>query len=159
MASGFPDTPNRTAFGPTFQDKRPVVDPTKELGSQVFNLMAWQMAGAGIVCPRAMIIYDGSTPATTYQALAWDPNGLLGNISITKQGTGEYDVDFASTYTDQNGTAVSFSVRGAMAFGQDAPSQVQAVVTIGEDSPQQVTVYVGNQAGTPQDATVLILVW
>ena len=42
MGKGFPNIPSRTAFGPTFENKHPVVSPTRQLDAATMNLVAWQ---------------------------------------------------------------------------------------------------------------------
>ncbi len=163
MASGYPDTPNRTAYGPTYLDKRPVLDPAKEPSAALMNLIAWQLAGASATVARAVIIFDPTLNAglggITYQSLAWDSNGTGSAVPFVIQGVGDYDFNFAATYPDQNDVETQFIVRAAMAFGQNAASQVQATTQVRVDSPQQVTVNVGDEAGAVTDATVIVQVW
>jgi hypothetical protein len=154
--SGFPNRPTRTTFGPTLEDARPVTNPQRELGADVMNLAFWQLAGAGAVLPMAIVVYNGATPAILYQALAFDPKSLLGNITSVKNGAGDYRFTFASSYPDENGNATSFTPSAAMAFVQGSAAQVAAVATL---NGQHVDVTVQNGAGTPTDATIIVAVW
>ena len=135
---------------------RPVTNPQKELDADQMNLTFWQVAGAGRVLPQATIVYVGATPLLTYQALAFDPRELLGNIANAKTGVGVYTFTFASTYKDEAGNDVAFTPRAAQAMVQGAAAQVQAVPNL---NGQVVQVIVMDGAGAPADATILLMVW
>jgi hypothetical protein len=103
--AGFPTRPNRDSFGPTFENERPVANPRREAGADLFNLMAWQSSGMGLTVPRAVLTagVSGTTITTDYQGIAFDPNGDLSLISWTYAAVGRYTFAFAQNYNDENG--------------------------------------------------------
>jgi hypothetical protein len=94
-----------------------VRDPSRELdGETVGKLMLWQIAGAGVVAAKAwaLMTYDASgVPTLTESAEAWDANGAV-VPTVVDVGVGEVRLEYASTYPDQNGTAVTTNFSGAV---------------------------------------------
>jgi len=153
---GFPRIPSRSAFGPTFQNVRPVKDPARELDAATMNLLAWQVAGAGRTVPQAWLTYDGSIPSMVDYREAFSPRvdvGIPGNV---KNGTGDYTFTYAATYEDENGAEVSFAPSMAIAAVQNGAAGVEATAAV---SGQTIRVRVRNAAGTFVDGIVLLLVW
>ena len=118
--SGFPNRPKRTDLGPTYENERPVTNPKREIGFNIFNLDFWQLSGLGRVAPLAVLIADVSepSPVITYQGLAFDPNNALGSISIS-YGQSFYDIQFAAEYPDENGELVTLDIKGGIAASLD----------------------------------------
>src|SRR5688500_9328823 len=98
--SGFPTRMSRAAFGPTYVNAFKVNDPTKEIDASVYNLAFWQLAGAGLVSPRAVIFCDasGSACTTLEQFLAWDPFHSLDLLLWVRASTGVYTQQLEATY-------------------------------------------------------------
>jgi hypothetical protein len=119
---GFPTRPNRVAFGPDYEDERAVQDTKREIGAGIFNLSFWQLAGIGRVIPKAVLFcaVAGSACTTTMQLLSFDPNGMLGLLTWTYDGVGEYSIAFASQYPDELGNNVNLSLTGGIALATGA---------------------------------------
>jgi hypothetical protein len=118
---GFPNRIGRTSLGPALQDTWPVTDPTKAIPAQSFMLAWWQLAGASLVVPRAVIgvTMSGTDPVTTYQAIAFDPDGLLPLLEWTRNVAGSYSYSFPdSEYPDEAGNLVTVSFVGGQAVPQ-----------------------------------------
>lgn len=112
---GFPNRISRAALGPALEDTWTVTNPKRAIPAASFNLAWWQLAGAGLVVPKAVIgvTITGTTPATTYQALAFDPDGGLPLIVWTRGSAGVYSYSFPSSqYPDENGNLVTLSFEG-----------------------------------------------
>lgn len=157
--SGFPTRPDRDSFGPTYENERPVNNPKRELGDSVFNLNFWQLAGSGLVIPRAMIVasVSGSAVTTQNQGLAWDPNGNVSNLIWTYEGVGHYSADFLSQYVDENGTLVNLSLIAGAAFPQGTAARFG---TVNLTSGYEFDVYFFTDAGVAVDpGSFLILLW
>jgi hypothetical protein len=115
--AGFPTRANRTAFGPTLTEYKPVTDPTREIGAATFNLDFWQLAGVGRVAPRAVLrcTVAGGVVTTADQLLAWDANAGLSPIVWTYHGVGAYEFAFAAQYHDERGINVALVLTAASA--------------------------------------------
>lgn len=149
--AGFPVKPLRAAFGPTYIDSFKVSDPQKEMGADILNLMLWQLAGVGIVVPKATIFVDatGAAATTTSQLLTWDPTGALSLLTWTRTGTGVYTCQFAATYNDLDGNAIAttFKVGPAWVTENNTLASARAVMT----TPTLVEVRTYNAAGAAAD--------
>jgi len=156
---GFPNVPNRSAFGPTYENKRKVQDANKELGADVINLLMWQIAGASRVVAQATLIYDPVTDKITYQALAFDPKNELPSIAVVKNGVGDYTFTFAATYLNQQGTATPFLPRMARASVQQTAVYLANLAATTFLNNLDVQVQVRDAAATLIDRPVLLLVW
>lgn len=115
--AGFPTRANRSAFGPTRQDYKPVTDPVRQNSAADFNLAYWQLAGLGRVTPRAVLrcTVAGGVVTTAEQMLAWDANAGISPIAWTYAGAGFYRFAFASTYHDEMGSDVNLVLSAGMA--------------------------------------------
>ena len=154
--SGFPAVPARAAFGPTFQNARPVRDATRELDAGTMNLAAWQVAGAGRTVPKAWLLYAGATPALSAHAETWAPSGDGAAPGAVRNSTGNYTFTYLATYPDENGAEVPFAPQMAVPVVQGGAAGVEATATI---SGQTVTVLVKDAAAASVNATVFVLVW
>lgn len=158
--AGFPDRPDRDAFGPTYENERPVENPKRELGEDVVNLNMWQVAGMGGVSPKVVIaaLVPGGGPITvSNQRLAWDPNQGVANITINYIGAGQYTFAFASTYPDENGISQSTDLIGGVA----APNSLLNVngVLYMSSGYQGIIKLFDADAGTPIDAHFTMIIW
>lgn len=159
--AGFPTRPSRDAFGPTYEDERPVRNPKRELGSAIGNLMFWQLAGAGIVAPMGVIqvAVTGGVATTVYQALAFDPKGQLALLTWINDATGQYTITFASTYPDETGTARPFAVRFGDASVIEGTADDRARVTKLTDQKLQVQLFAESGLGTRVDRDFILKLW
>jgi hypothetical protein len=112
--TSFPNRPDLAALGPDAVDVYPVRDPSRALSAARFNLMKFQLAGLGVVTPLAFLSFSADTsPAVISRAEAWNPSGLtaspFNDPSLTKQATGNYDVEYTTPVTDKDGNSVALS--------------------------------------------------
>jgi hypothetical protein len=154
--TGFPALPNRTAFGPTYVNSRPVQNADREFGADAANLIAWQVAGASHTVAQACILYDGVDEVTLWQSLAFDPNVKLGNIQILKYNVGYYRIAFDPAYADERGTLIQFSPVAAIAMVQGGASQEAPTILI---NGLNVDVRIFDSVDTPIDRTFFITIW
>lgn len=153
--SGFPTRPDRNAFGQTMQNSGAVRDPSRHLDASTWNLMAWQVAGLGLLAPRAMLYFHGAaSPAIIARAEAWNPlragSGVYADPAFTVNGTGDYTVAWPSSIPDELGASFALAFSFAQAFTVNAdPSVVkkaQAAVVSG--TPYKIRVCVFNAANS-----------
>jgi hypothetical protein len=157
--AGFPGRPDRTEFGPTYEDEFPVENPKRELGQSVINLNMWQLAGAGLVSPKVVITatVSGSVVTVTNQLLAWDPSQALTNISFAYNSAGNYTPTFLSQYPDEDGNDVSTGLIGGTVL-PNGSTNVNGVLNV--TSAYQCVLYLFDaDAGTPVDADFTLVIW
>lgn len=121
---GFPTRSNRTAFGPTREDYKPITDSVRQNSAADYNLLYWQTAGLSQVCPRVYIRCSVAGGAVTVEAqqLAWDANGAISPITFTYVAAGAYTWTFASTYNNELGVATNLVLDGGILL----PTRAQA---------------------------------
>lgn len=111
--SGFPTKPSRSAFGPrTFVNRSPWKNPEGQLGAEQGMLMAWQIAGLGIVSGRAVVIMS-SAGVLDAHGEAWDPDQELADPGVAHPGPGVYEVTYPATAPDESGTETAIVLLGA----------------------------------------------
>lgn len=161
--AGFPNRPDRTAFGPTREDEQPVQNPVRELGAADMNLDFWQVSGMGLTSPRVTIIAEGSNVADplptphAYQGIAWDPLQLLPSINITHAGTGIYQATFQPTYPDQDATVVATSLKGGQCVPQTLLN-LNGVIQLPDAQTVDIRIFTAD-TGALTDADFLLLLW
>jgi len=156
---GFPNRPNRLAFGPTMINERPVVDPTRDLDAASVNLTAWQTAGTGRCAPKGLLTCTvaASLPTTVNQAFAFDPNGALALIVWVSIGVGHYRFLLAATYPDELGTAIA---TGLVAGIAQSTTAVPLIGSVELTSDHGGDVYFLSNAGAATDpASFAMLLW
>jgi hypothetical protein len=114
---GFPNRPDLAALGPDLVNARPLGNPNEEATAEQYNLIRWQLAGIGLLAYQAHLIFTaqaGSQPIL-HRAEAWNPRGLTtggnANPTITRVGTGNYDVTYPTQVPDQLGDNVAVGFR------------------------------------------------
>lgn len=120
---GFPTRIARTTLGQVMEDEAPVKNPKRQLSAGTVNLAHWQLAGAQLVVPRALIvakIVAGPAVETESQLIAWDPNGALAMLTWTYSAVGNYLLTLAAQYNDENGTPVNTDMLFGYAMVQTA---------------------------------------
>lgn len=155
--SGFPNKPSRTDFGPEYENEFPVRNPKREMGEDIVNLLMWQVAGAGVVAPKAVLVvsHSGSTVTTTHQLLAFDPNSSVSPIPWVDAGTGQYAFTFADKYPDQNGNDQNLDLKAGIAFAQGSSPRLGSVdLTSGYEGE----VFFETDAGAAVDVDEFIVV-
>ena len=155
--AGFPNRPDRSEFGPTYEDERPVENPKRELGQSVVNLNMWQVAGVGLTSPKVVIsaTVSGSAVTVTNQMLAWDPSQALGNITITYDATGDYTFAFSSTYPDEDGSSIATGLIGGSVFPNVA-TNVNGVLNMTSGYEGNIKLFDAD-AGSAIDADFLLV--
>lgn len=118
---GFPSRISRASLGPALEDTWAVTNPKKAIPAASFMLAWWQLAGAGLVVPKAIlgVTMSGTTPITTYQALAFDPDGTLPLLTWSRSAAGVYSYSWPnSQYPDENGSLVTLTFEGGFVHYQ-----------------------------------------
>lgn len=155
--SGFPRRPSRAAYGPTFVNVRPVVNPEQEPGADWGNLVSWQGAGLSQAAQRATITgtVAGSAVTTVYQGLAWDPDSALSNITFTYVAAGRYSFEFSASYNDQNGNSQSLALVGGVVAAMNTTSLFTGIVNMTNGYSGEVRIF--NSSGTLADPPAFLL--
>lgn len=120
--SGFPTRVSRSSFGPTLEDKWPVVNPKTDIGADSFNLLFHQTAGMNAVTSRGLLYVsvEGTTVTTVFQGVAWDPNSEMAKITWTRSEAGIYTWSLPqASYEDEEGNAITVSILGGMVLPQE----------------------------------------
>jgi hypothetical protein len=126
--SGFPRRPSRKTFGPTFKNERPVRNPETQASAELVNLLAFQVAGGGLMVPRAWVIFDATggpaDPPIIAGAQSWNPDGNTtpeyAPPVIARTSAGLYTINYNSDYPDENGELVPIGI--LTAFGRPVES-------------------------------------
>lgn len=158
--AGFPNRPTRTAYGPTREDEGFVTNPKTELGAGTMNINFWQIAGMGLVVPRAAIGVDSlGTPVTAnfFQALAWDPLQTLPDIVVTRNGVGDYTAVFQSTYADESDTQIATSLKMGMAIPQGT-ANLNGIVELPDAQTANIFLFTADTAASV-DSNFMLLLW
>ena len=156
---GFPTRPNRDAFGPDYEDERPVQDVKREVGASIFNLLFHQVAGLGRVAPKAVLIctYAAGVVTTAYQMLAFDPNSELSLLTWVYVGAGNYQFAFASQYADEQGNLTNLSLIGGAAFAMGSTPRLGSVdLSSGYEGSVRFMTHVGVAANP---ASFVVVLW
>ena len=113
---GLPTRSNRDAFGPDYQNVRPVSDPTKEIGANIINLQMWDLAGAVQTIPKAFIKARvvGGVVSVIEQMLSFDPNSVQSLIPFVYVGAGNYTFAFDAQYPNELGNDVNTGLIGGI---------------------------------------------
>jgi len=158
---GFPSRIPRSSLGPTYQQKYPVNDSTKELSAQIANLFMWQLAGCNLTVPMAWaeIEVDAGDVSTLGQsAEAWDTVGAIVPV-LTHPGVGRFTLTYATSYPDDSGNPIAIGLRGATPCVQSPVfyhAQAKALAA------NVITVYVydaANAADDPTSSRILVPIW
>lgn len=113
----FPVRISRAALGGKPSNRFRVVNPLKEPGADVFDLLYWTAAGCNVVVPIATVIFDGATAVIQASGEAWDPDGAF-VPTVSRTSAGVYVVTYAATYNDHLGVAQTTALKGARATPQ-----------------------------------------
>jgi len=114
---GFPTRTNRAGFGPSMENESPVNNPKRELSGPQMNINFWNLAGCGLVIPKAVFrcTISATTITTANQLWAFDPDSSQSTLTMTYQQAGHYNFVFASQYPDEMATDINLSLIGGMA--------------------------------------------
>ncbi len=101
---GFPLLPSRQAFGEILE-ATPELNPRTDIGGARFNLAWWQLAGAGLMVARALVLVS-SAGAIVSAAEAWNPNqDLTMHPVVVHPATGCYALIYPSSALDDLGVS------------------------------------------------------
>ena len=169
MGKGFPDIPSRTAFGPTFENKHPIVNPARQLDAGTMNLVAWQVAGASRTVPRALAFIHGNSgasgPCLGYHAESWNTyatgmatgaTGAPPPLSATRIATGSYRLTYRTHFPDELGATGAFAPRFAVASPQSTTGVVGPSTSC---TGPHVNVRMSRSSGSGVDVPFLVEVW
>ena len=139
---GFPTRHSRTALGPKRKDIAPApYGPEYVFAADAINTTLWQVAGlnqTGFLA-RTQFQTAASNPPLEWSYEAWNPDQNQAAPVIDRTSAGVYTVTYPASAPDENGIAVTISLRGAAALLQiggtdwgDAKAYVSAanVVTV-----------------------------
>lgn len=151
---GYPNRTSRLALGPKYVNKRPVRDGTKEVGSQVFNLLLQCVAGGTQVSDRAwaLIHIAAGVVTVTANGEAWNPDG--GFVPTPAYvAAGHYRLTYPATANDENGVAVALALLAGKAHPQTSASLFGTVLIAGN----VVDIYTRNDAGALTEAADVLV--
>ncbi len=128
---GLPGRPSRDDYGPDIKNRRPVRDASTELdGETVGTLMMHQLAGFGLVVPKAWVLCDGSAGASVSIVSRVEGWNTKNNLSapfdpptVTRNSVGEFFVDYNFSYPNEQGELVAVDPK----FGLVVANQLEAV--------------------------------
>lgn len=152
---GFPNRPDLATFGPDVINTGIIKDPSRQLSAETFNLLKFQVAGLGLTGFRAMLAFLCTGPTSPLARVeAWNPRGLtsdpFGDPTITRIGTGEYDVEYPTPVLDQAGSdaALSFAYGVGMIIepSQTVLTHVMVSPLLGNAAGVKVAIFDGTLA-------------
>ena len=157
---GFPTRLTRSALGPKFRDVYPVENPETDIGADQFNAALPHTQTYNLIVPRSVLIgaWNAGTAQLdrSHEAQAWNPDKAQSNPTFARAGAGSYSYTFASTYTDETGTAIAISIIAARvtAFRQLTAytDRVNAYAFIDTLNALKVQIRLYDQAGSGIDA-------
>lgn len=128
MSGGFPNRPSRRKFGPELSNPKVVKNPRQEADATAVGLSFFQVAGAGLMVPRAWAILDGSdgeNVVITARAESWNPDRKVVAPylapSVSYDGVGEYSIEYETSYPDDAGNSVVLAPLFGGAIAIDPP--------------------------------------
>lgn len=101
--TGWPNRPSRTGFGPTLVNPKPLTNPKTQADADAFNLAFWQLAGMGLVMPKAWAYCSGANGSVLQHAEVWNPNRDQPVPVGARSATGQYTLTYLGTYPDEKG--------------------------------------------------------
>lgn len=157
--AGFPSRISRSAISPKLVNRRPIVNPTKEVGQDSYNLAFWQIAGMNGVSPIAVAII-GSTGTVLAHAEAWDPDRLTAGPVCTKGATGLYTIAYDTAYPDQDGNDVTLGFFGADVSPQtnSSPAMIGNGI-VNPAAPNEVLARIATHADVATDCGFLVWIY
>lgn len=162
--SGFPNRPDRDSFGPEVENTSPVRNAKRQWGADIANLVMWQTAGMGLVCPRAALWFSATaTPGILARAEAWNPRRLttapFGDPQIEVLGDGDYLITYSTPVVDEQGAAAEIGFLWAHGFTvNNDPSDLKHVQAAVHANQARVCVF--DAVGALQHGSdVVLLAW
>lgn len=152
---GFPGRLSHRGLGGNRKNVFKVTDPERQLDVAKWNAVQWQVAGMNRVSPLVTltIAADGSR---TSGAEAWnDQDDPALRVAITHDTLGQYQIEAAATYPDENGVETAVEFHGATVTVQ---AVVPIVAVYSLDSATLITVYLFDPLDSfnPVDAAITV---
>lgn len=165
--SGSPLRPDRDSFGPTFRNSTAVRDPTRQASADSYNLLCWQVAGMGLLAPRAMVIFRAQVgPVLLGRVETWNPKrlstGAYADPSLVRASAGNYTVEYPSPIPDELAVDQTIAFTYALGFCVNAdPTALKHVqVAPVSGNTKQLRVCIFSSAAAAQDGhDVAVLAW
>lgn len=140
--------PLRTSFrglGGRRRDVFRVTNPETQIGAGTVNLAHWQIAGMNRTASLVTLTISAAGERTS-GAEAWNSEDAAPlRVTITHDTTGEYQIEAAATYPDENSVEQAVEFHGAIITAIGSASVRPPTFTL--DSATQITVYTWNAAG------------
>jgi hypothetical protein len=155
---GFPTRFIRSFLGPLLRDINPPDTPETDIGARTFNTLFWQTAGMNLVVPRASLVANWNVSAflISHQHEAWNAENAQPHPGLTRQSTGRYRYTFASSYLDEDGTAIATALGPPRISPHSTvaawSNQIYPYAWIDPGSPLVVEISIWNFAGAATDA-------
>lgn len=163
--------------GVPLQDERPVVDPSAQIGSSVFNLARWQVGALGLMLPKIVLVQEVHNTNPPYQervrhgAATWY-DGVLLNLfppypwhTFTYLDAGKYRVTFPSQVPGYLDTLENLTIThaAACAVALDGNPANDQLHTRWEISGNQIDITITDFSGNPPagsgDIPFFLAVW
>ena len=136
--AGFPARTSHQALGGNREDAMRVTNPKQQIAYTVWNAVQWQVAGMNRTASLVTLTVDAAGQRTS-GAEAWnDLDAVPLRVTITHDTPGQYQIQAAATYPDENGDERAVEFHGAVITPIAA---VPIVASFTLDSPTLVTVY------------------
>lgn len=157
---GFPARPVLADFGQASRNYSDVVDPERDLDIAHWVLMKFQVAGMGLLVPRAIakLTVSGAS-ALLARAEAWNPSqltsGVYANPIVANVATGRATIEYPTEVPDEQGVNQSIAFTWAQAFvHQDPPTTFRMAMACPlVATPYKLSVSVFNSAGALQNGS------
>jgi hypothetical protein len=160
--AGFPTRTGRDAFGPDPINTRYVKDPRREMDESIGRLAFWQMGGAGLLSPLAMVhvlVLNQGFPTLNRHTEAFQPRGGSPPTITWESSAGYYAITYAATYPDAAGEQVPLVFSGGVAQMSDVYTPLHGQV-VAANNGHTAFVRFWDLAGTPVEcASWLAILW
>jgi hypothetical protein len=113
--AGLPGVDDFSSYGGEKADYEPVEDPTTDLSADHWNLVAANVAAMTPTATRAWVAFTGhattpADPASNVHGAVWGDAALV-KPTVTKGGTGIYNITWPTTITDALGVSHTVNLR------------------------------------------------
>lgn len=151
---GLPARTSYRGLGGTRRDRFRVTNPELQVGAATVNLAHWQIAGMNRVMPLVTLTLNAAGERVS-GAEAWNSEDAAPlRVTVTHDTTGQYQIEAASTYPDENGDEQAVEFHGAIITAIGSSSVRPPTYTL--DSATQITVYTWNASGVAADMAFTI---
>lgn len=161
--SGFPTRHSLDAFGPFPRDNFGGVrgDDKVCVNKEYLNLLFWQVAGAGLMVPKAWFVFDtvnGADPTIIEHHETWRPKDDGPAPTPVRTGEGVWTFTYAGTVADMDGAMVSPGLKYAEAALQADTADAQLRARCTAENVVKVVLYQTNVAQDLPGSRILVTV-